>query len=224
MTRDQFNKWVHRFGMGSSAVLLLLMCSFPVAISAVYGVWPDFKTLIPAIITLTLMLAPWWPAECFGYMTTMGPGALYISYITGNVTNLRMPATVGTMNTLGLEPNSDECHTMAIIACGASNITTIVLLVLGLLFSVPLKPVLENEALQPAFNFALPALFGGLVAQSILKSKKQVALYLIPLVICLVFAYFTGVNAAYYMLITVAIGALAFYLFDYRLDGKRGGQ
>ncbi len=222
MTRDQFNKWVHRFGMSSSAILLLLMVSFPVAISAVYGVWPDFKTLIPAIITLTLMLAPWWPAECFGYMTTMGPGALYISYITGNVTNLRMPATVGTMNTLGLEPNSDECHTMAIIACGASNITTIVLLLFGLLFSVPLKPVLENEALQPAFNFALPALFGGLVAQSIIKSKKQVALYLIPLAVCLVFAYFTALNAAYYMLITVAVGALVFYLFDYRLGNKAG--
>ncbi len=73
-----------------------------------------------------------------------------------------MPATVGTMNALELEPNTDECHTMAIIACGASNITTIVLLFLGMLFSVPLKPILQNESLQPAFNLAIPALFGGL--------------------------------------------------------------
>ncbi len=65
------------------------------------------------------------------------------------------------MNALELEPNTDECHTMAIIACGASNITTIVLLFLGMLFSVPLKPILQNESLQPAFNLAIPALFGG---------------------------------------------------------------
>ncbi len=133
-----------------------------------------------------------------------------------------MPATVGTMNALELEPNTDECHTMAIIACGASNITTIVLLFLGMLFSVPLKPILQNESLQPAFNLAIPALFGGgLVAQSIIKSKKQVGLYLIPLAVCLAFCYLTKVDAAYYMLITVALGALVFYLFDYRTQDKK---
>ena len=100
MTKESFTKWVHNFGMGSSAILLILMSSFPIVISMVYGVWPDFKMIIPGIITLTLILAPWWPAEYFGYMTTMGPEALYMSYTTGNVTNLRMPATVGTMNAL----------------------------------------------------------------------------------------------------------------------------
>ena len=74
----------------------------------VYGVWPDFKMIIPGIITLTLILAPWWPAEYFGYMTTMGPGALYMSYTTGNVTNLRMPATVGTMYALELGAITDD--------------------------------------------------------------------------------------------------------------------
>ena len=220
MTKESFTKWVHNFGMGSSAILLILMSSFPIVISMVYGVWPDFKMIIPGIITLTLILAPCWPAEYFGYMTTMGPEALYMSYTTGNVTNLRMPATVGTMNALELEPNTDECHTMAIIACGASNITTIVLLCLGMLFSVPLKPILQNESLQPAFNFAIPALFGGLVAQSIIKSKKQIGLYLIPLAVCLAFCYLTKVEAAYYMLVTVALGALVFYLFDYKIQNK----
>lgn len=216
MTRDEFTKWVHKFGISSSVLLLLLMLAFPVVVSTVYNEWPDFSLLITAIITLIIVLAPWWPAEHFGYMTIMGPGALYMSYITGNVTNLRMPATVGTMNTLGLKPNTDECHTMAIIACGASNITTIFLLFVALLFSVPLKPFLEAEALQPAFNYALPALFGGLVAQSVFKSKKTVIYYLIPLCVCLFLCYCTSLSAVIYMIITVALGALIFYLFDFK--------
>ena len=216
MTREEFTKWVHKFGISSSIVLLLLMLAFPVAVSVTYNQWPDFSLLATAIFTLIIVLAPWWPAEHFGYMTIMGPGALYMSYITGNVTNLRMPATVGTMNTLGLKPNSDECHTMAIIACGASNITTIVLLFIALLFSVPLKPFLEAEALQPAFDYALPALFGGLVAQSVFKGARQVVYYLIPLAVCLALCYLTSLNAVIYMIITVALGALIFYLFDYK--------
>ena len=215
MTKETFEKWVHKFGMGSSAILLLLMVAFPFAVSLIYGVWPDFAAITPAIVMIVLILAPYWPGETIGYMTTMGPGALYMSYITGNVTNLRMPATVGTMQSIGLKPNTDECHTMAIIACGASNFVTVGLLAIGLLLSVPLQPILYSETLQPAFNFALPALFGGLVAQGVCKDGKTFGLYLIPLVICVALAL-TGMSAAYFMLITVAMGAVVYYFLDYK--------
>ncbi len=220
MTRESFEKWVHKFGMSSSAFLLLLMLLFPVLTSIVSGFWPDFGALVPGIVMIVLILAPYWPGETIGYMTTMGPGALYMSYITGNVTNLRMPATVGTMQSIGLKPNTDECHTMAIIACGASNFVTVGLLGIGLLLSVPLQPILYSETLQPAFNYALPALFGGLVAQAVCKDKKTFGLYLIPLVICIALAI-TGMSAAYFMLITVAMGAVAHYFLDYKRTKKK---
>ncbi len=216
MDKKQFENWVHKFGMLSGTVLLILMVIFPILTSLVTGVWPDIPMILPAILSVTLMLAPWWPAECFGYMTTMGPGALYLSYITGNVTNLRMPATIGTMNALEMEPNTDECHTMAIIACGASNFTTIILLAIGLVLAVPLKPVLEAEALQPAFNFAIPALFGGVVAQSVFKSVKSFLYYLIPAAVAIFFCFATpAFNTAYVMLICTVIGAAVYYIFDY---------
>ncbi len=220
--RKKFTKWIYRFGISSSVVLFALMVLFPVAISAVYGVWPKFSDIWPACIALFLFMIPWFPGESFGCMPIMGPGALYLSYVTGNVTNLRMPVTIGTMNALGLEANTDECHTMSIIACGASNITTVVVLFFGMLLAVPLQPVLSNESLQPAFNYALPALFGGLIAQTILKRGKQTALFMIPLAVCLFFCYCTGVNSAYYMLITVAVSALVFYFFDYKNEKQDG--
>ncbi len=223
-SRKNFTNWVYRFGITSSIILFVLMVLFPVTVSAVYGVWPKFSQIWPACIALFLMMIPWFPGESFGCMPIMGPGALYLSYVTGNVTNLRMPVTIGTMNALGLEANTDECHTMSIIACGASNITTVVVLFFGMLLAVPLSPVLNNEALQPAFNYALPALFGGLIAQTILKRGKQTALFMIPLAVCLFFCYFTQVNSAYYMLITVAVSALVFYLFDYKNEKKPAAE
>lgn len=75
--------------------------------------------------------------------------------------------------------------------------------------------MLNLPAIQPAFNYVVPALFGGLVAQTILKGKKQFLLYLIPLAVCLFFCYFTSVNSAYYMLIAIAISG-AVHVLDYR--------
>lgn len=217
--REEFNKWVHKFGILSSLFLMLGMTLFPVAISLVYGVWPDFKQLMPAFIAVVLFMAPWWPGETIGYMSLMGPGALYMSFITGNVTNLRMPATVGTLNALGIEPNTDKCHTIAIIACGASIITTVVVVAIGVIIAVPLRPVLEAPALKPAFDYVIPAIFGGLVAQTIFKCKKDAVMYLIPLAICLFCGYFTKIGGSYYMLIAIAVSAFA-YIAVYKKEKK----
>lgn len=210
-----YHRWIHRFGIVSSLILFAGMTAFPIIASLVYGVWPDFKQLWPAFIAVILFMAPYWPAETIGYMSIMGPGALYMSYITGNVTNLRMPVTVGTINALGIEPNTDECHTMAIIACGASCITSVVIVAIGMLIATPLQPVLSAPAIQPAFNFVVPALFGGLVAQTILKGTKQFVLYLVPLAICLFFCYCTKVSGAYYMLIAIFVSAIL-HVADYK--------
>ena len=215
-----FNDWVHFFGITSSLLLLVAMTAYPIITSIVYGVWPDLKQLWPAIVAVILFMAPWWPGETIGYMSIMGPGALYMSYITGNVTNLRMPATVGTINALGIEPNTEKCHTMAIIVCGASIITSIAVLAIGVVLAVPLQSVLEMEELQPAFTYVVPALFGGLVAQTVLKGAKKFVLWLIPLAICLYCCYFTTMNSAYYMLIAIAVSAILF-IADYKRNSKK---
>lgn len=219
-TREEFNSWVHKFGIISSLILFIGMTAFPIVASLIYGLWPDFALLWPGFVAVILFMAPYWPAETIGYMPVMGPGALYMSYITGNVTNLRMPATVGTINALGIKPNTDECHTMAIIACGASVITTVAIVAIGVVVAKPLEPVLNAPVLQPAFDYVVPALFGGLVAQTVLKGKKQFVLYLIPLAVCLGFCYLTSVPGAYYMLIAIVVSAVV-YIVDYRMTKQK---
>ena len=113
---------------------------------------------------------------------------VYVLYY-GECNESENAATVGTINSLGIKPNTDECHTMAIIACGASIITTVVIVALGVVIAAPLAPVLESPVIQPAFDYVVPALFGGLVAQTILKGKKQFLFFLAPLAICLFFCY-----------------------------------
>ena len=220
MTDNGYHRWIHRFGISSSLLLFVAMTAFPVAISFVYGIWPDFKALWPGFVAVVLFMAPYLPSETIGYMSVMGPGALYLSYITGNVTNLRMPATIGTINALGIKPNTDECHTLSIIACGASVITSIVIVALGVVVSGPLTPIIQAPVLQPAFDYVVPALFGGLVAQTVIKGKKEIFHYLIPLAVCLFFCYCTKVASAYYMLIVIAVSA-AVAVMDYLKTEKK---
>lgn len=79
-----------------SLLLFVQMTAFPVAISFVYGIWPDFKALWPGFVAVILFMAPYWPAETIGYMSVMGPGALYMSYHYRKCYKSRRPATIGT--------------------------------------------------------------------------------------------------------------------------------
>ena len=131
-----------------------------------------------------------------------------------------MPATIGTINALGIEPNTDECHTLAIIACGASVITSVSVVAIGVLISAPLAPVINAPVLKPAFDYVVPALFGGLVAQTVLKSRKDMLLFLIPLAVCLFFCYFTKISGAYYMLIAIAVSAVVYVVSHRRSEAS----
>ena len=63
MTDNGYHRWIHRFGISSSLLLFVAMTAFPVAISFVYGIWPDFKALWPGFVAVILFMAPYWPAE-----------------------------------------------------------------------------------------------------------------------------------------------------------------
>lgn len=203
--REKWNRWVLNFGTFSNLLMLIAILSFPVGTGLVTGVWPKFERLMPALLAVVIFILPWAPGETIGFMPVMGPGPLYMSYVTGNITNLKLPATVGTINSLGVEEGSDECHVISLIACGASSITVIVIVALGVLLAVPLKPVLEAPMLKPAFDYAVPAIFGGLVAQTIFKNKTDAVLYLIPLAVTLFLTYCTSLNSAYFMLIVIIL-------------------
>ena len=101
-----------------------------------------------------------------------------------------------------------------------NEITSIVIVALGVVVSGPLTPIIQAPVLQPAFDYVVPALFGGLVAQTVIKGKKEIFHYLIPLAVCLFFCYCTKVASAYYMLIVIAVSA-AVAVMDYLKTEKK---
>lgn len=220
-TQSEFKNWTHRFGRSSSLVLLALMAGFPVAISMIYNLWPPFLDLLPAFFAVFLLMGPYWPGETIGYMPVLGPGALYMGYVAGNVTNLRLPATVGTLNILGIKPNTEDSHVMAIIACGASVITTVGMLLIAVLISKPLEPILSKPELQPAFNYAVPALMGSLVAQSILHSKRAVAVFMIPLAINIILTRTTKIDWSVVLLLGLICAVAADVAIYFKVDKKK---
>ena len=95
-----------------------------------------------------------------------------MSFITGNVTNMKIPCAMNARDIAETKPGTPEHEIISTISVATSAIVTTLVIVEGVILLVPLQPVLQNEVLLPAFDNVVPALFGALGLKYFLKSPK----------------------------------------------------
>ena len=163
---------VHRDGRIWSFSILALMLLYPLLIALAFGAVPDGKGLLMGLVATAPMYWAVGIVETFTYIPMLGAGGSYISFITGNISNLKLPCALSAMEQMGVKANSEEGEIISTIAIAVSSIVTTVIIILGVILLVPLTPVLNAPVLAPAFAQILPALFGGLGVVFVSRNYK----------------------------------------------------
>ncbi len=163
---------VHRDGRIWSFTILALMLLYPLVIALAFGALPDGEGLLMGLVATAPMYWAVGIVETFTYIPMLGAGGSYISFITGNISNLKLPCALSAMEQMGVKANSEEGEIISTIAIAVSSIVTTVILILGVILLVPLTPLLNAPVLAPAFAQILPALFGGLGVVFVSRNYK----------------------------------------------------
>ena len=131
--------------------------------------------------------------ETVTYIPMLGAGGSYLSFVTGNISNLKLPCAINSLEAAGVKANSEEGEIISTISIAVSSIVTTAVIILGVILLVPLTPILQSPALEPAFAQILPALFGGLGVVFISRNWKiSIAPCLLMLVL---FIFIPALNA-----------------------------
>ena len=206
---QEFNNSLHRLGRLTMILMIGLLLMIPIAFGMMNDLSPDMKGFLNGIIKVGIIYYPTSIVEFLIYTPMLGTGGSYLSFITGNVTNMRIPCAMNAANIAKTEPGTPEHEIITTIAVAVSAITTTVVIVIGVVLLVPLQPVLQSAVLQPAFNNVVPALFGALGLKYFAKSLRLSAPPLILMsVLCIVMP--SLINQTGTMMIPV--GALALVL------------
>ena len=209
---------VHRDGRIWGIVLGLMLLLFPVAVSLLFGAMPQMDALLKGILATVPMYWAVGIVEIFTYVPMLGAGGTYLSFITGNISNLKLPCAIDAMERAGYKASSEEGEIISTIAIAVSSIVTTLIILVGVIAIVPLPPVLESPVLEPAFNMILPALFGGLAVVFVSKNLK---LSIAPIVLMLALFIFVPALNAGTVGIMVPVGVL-FTLAVARVMYKKG--
>ena len=163
---------VHRDGAIWNISMMILLLMFPVVICLYFNILPNWEGLLKGLLATAPMYWAVGVVEVFTFIPMLGAGGSYLSFVTGNISNLKLPCAISALENAEADPKSVEGEIISTIAIAVSSIVTTVIIAIGVALIIPLKPILESEILQPAFAQMLPALFGALGVALISKNWK----------------------------------------------------
>ena len=181
---------VHRDGRIWNIGVMILLMMFPVSVALIFGAAPDWGALVVGLIATAPMYWAVGVVETITFVPMLGAGGSYLSFVTGNISNLKLPCAINALEQNEVSASSEEGEIISTIAIATSSIVTTVIIIIGVILIVPLSPILEAPVLEPAFAQMLPALFGGLGVAFVSKNWK---IAIAPVVLMLVL--FIGVPA-----------------------------
>jgi len=163
---------VHRDGRIWNLSVMVILILFPVAVCVVFGTIPDWNGFLMGLISTAPMYWAVGVIETITYVPMLGAGGSYLSFVTGNISNLKLPVALNALDQAKVKINSEEGEVVSTIAIAVSSIVTTLIIILGVLLITPLTPILNAPVLEPAFAQILPALFGGLGVVFVSKNWK----------------------------------------------------
>lgn len=209
---------VHRDGTIWNLTMMVLLLLFPVAVGLVFRALPDWQGLLMGLVATAPMYWAVGIVEVITFIPMLGAGGSYLSFVTGNISNLKLPCAINALENAGVSAKSEEGELVSTISIAVSSIVTTVIIVIGVILIVPLSPILENPILTPAFDQMLPALFGALGVALISKNWK---LAIAPVALMLILFIFVDALDSSMVGIMVPVGVI-FTIIVSRILYKKG--
>ena len=169
---SSYNQNIHTWGRIWCALALVMFALFPTAVSIFYNAWPKGLLLLQGLAGVVPIYWTVGIIEAFTFSPMLGSGGSYLGFVTGNLSNLKVPCALNAMEIAGVKAGSEEGELISTIAIAVSSFVTTAIIFLGVVLLAQLQPILQSELLAPAFANILPALFGALGVVFISKNWK----------------------------------------------------
>ena len=205
---------------------MLLICTIPLWLSLYYDVEPMWEVFgSAAVISPFILMALSGIAEPIVYSPMVGINGMYLSFLTGNLSNLKIPCVVKAQEIAGTKRGTEEDEIVATIAVATSSLVTILIIgviVLCLAVIPDLTQKIDDaKYLTPAFGCVVYALFGSLGGKYIVKNPK---LAIGPIIIVVIVSIVLGVvgmdPGSAYLFVGIAV-CLVFAIWQMLREKKK---
>ncbi len=158
-----YTKNLHKVGTTCMMILLVLTFLPSLYVFIVLGEFPGWGSLLGTFAALCGQEVMTWIMEPVMYFPMIGVAGSYICFTAGNITNMRIPCALAAQAAVGATTGTPKGDAASVFGMVGSVVVNFVALGVVILFGNWLLSVLP-EGVKVAFNYAMPAVFGSLIA------------------------------------------------------------
>lgn len=217
---EKYTKTTHKIGKIASIMVLIMLVGAPFLIGKYLGAYPDLKAAGKGFFSVGLIWMISSIAEFLIYTPMLGSGGGYLAFITGNLINMKIPCAVNARDMVGAKSGTKENEIISTLSIATSSLVTIIVLAVGVALLTPLRPLLQEPVLQPAFDNVVPALFGAM-AYKYYKSNLKTALLPLTVMSLLFMIVPSLTGSTSFMIIPSGAMAIGIAYFFYKRDGRK---
>lgn len=188
-----YNLKSHIVGKIWMALAMLIFFAVPTTICLYFDVKPDMSVMgTIAVIVPFLINFLSGVFEPIIYSPMLGINSAYLAFITGNLSNLKIPCVVKAQEICGTKLGTEGNEVVSTLSVATSTlVTTVIIAVFVLILAVSnVETAIKNTPwITPAFTCVVYALFGSLGGKYVVKNIKLAAL---PLAIIVAFSLILG--------------------------------
>lgn len=220
MNYEQYIRKTHFFGRIGLSIGVILLLGSPFLMGLSLNAMPNMNAFMKGLLQIAIIYIPSCIVEFLIYLPMLGAGGSYLGFLTGNLINMKIPSALNARDITGTEAGTPENEIVSTLSIATSSLVTTLVIAIGVMLLIPLQPVLNNPALQPAFENVVPALFGAMAYKYFRKGMKLVPIPLVLMILIFFVAPGLTGSVGFLMLISGAV-AIAQAWFAFKKDAKK---
>ena len=205
-----FTKSIIRYGSLTN-LLAIPLCFIPaIYLWLVKGAFPGWNNILTGWMYVASMFAIYSVVEPICYFPILGLPGTYMSFLSGNIGNMRVPCAVIAQESLGVEPGTKKAELIATLGIAGSIFTNTIMVTIAAIGGAALMSIFPPVVLT-AFKYVSSAIFGAMFAMFASKNLKYGAFALV-----VVMAMLLSKAIPVYIMIPIAVFSTAIFgVFDY---------
>lgn len=212
---NTFTKPIKKYGSLLN-LLAVPLCFLPaIYLWLVKGVFPGMQNILTGWMYIAAMFAIYSVVEPICYFPILGLPGTYMSFLSGNIGNMRVPCSAIAQESLGVEAGTKKAEIVSTLGIAGSIVTNIVIVTIAALGGAALMSLFPPIVLE-AFRYVSSAIFGAMFAMFASKNLKYGAFALVLVMIML----FSKMLPVYIMIPIAVFGTAGFALIDYNRKNK----
>ncbi|WP_134681789.1 hypothetical protein [Paracoccus ravus] len=161
--KTQFSPRAHLIGR-MTLLIAMVVCTFPALyLSFVLGAFPGIGPIVTGFLAILAFVGVMWVVEPISYFPVLGVAGTYMSFLSGNIGNMRMPVVISCQSAVNAEAGSRKAEVAAVIGIAISVLVNLAFLIALVLIGGSLINVLPGPAAEAIKSYTLPALYGAVL-------------------------------------------------------------